>query len=63
MYLKQLEFSTFEELDELRSDWDAVKVQSLIVTERVLGVSHKVSPPPPLLTRSPQTGPPSESRA
>ena len=44
VYLNQLEFGTFEELDDLRSDWDAVKVQSLIVTERVLGVSHKVRP-------------------
>ena len=42
MYLNQLEFSTFEELDDLRPDWDAVKIQSLIVTERILGVSHKV---------------------
>ena len=42
MYWDLLEFSTFEELDNLRPDWDAVKIQSLIVTERVLGVSHKV---------------------
>ncbi|KAF0303543.1 Protein fem-1 C [Amphibalanus amphitrite] len=41
VYLNQLEFSTFEELDDLRLDWDAVKIQSLIVTERILGVTHK----------------------
>ncbi|XP_037091671.1 protein fem-1 homolog C-like [Pollicipes pollicipes] len=41
VYLYQQEFQTHEDLDDLRPDWDAVKIQSLIITERVLGVTHK----------------------
>lgn len=45
VYLHRTEFSTYADLEELQADWDAVKIQSLLVTERVLGVTHKVRAP------------------
>lgn len=40
-YLNAVEFQTFEELDNLALDLDAMRVQSLLICERILGTMHK----------------------
>lgn len=38
-----VEFQTLEELDNLSTDLDAMRTQSLLICERILGSTHKVS--------------------
>lgn len=40
-YLNQQEFTTLEELEELATDVDAMRIQSVMICERILGVQHK----------------------
>ena len=40
-YLHAVEFQTFEELENLALDLDAMRVQSLLICERILGTTHK----------------------
>lgn len=40
-YRNQKEFETFEELEALSADLDAIRIQSLLVAERILGSHHK----------------------
>ena len=40
-YLNACEFQTLEELDNLAMDLDAMRIQSLIICERILGPLHK----------------------
>jgi hypothetical protein len=37
----QLEFTTMEELDNIQADVDAMRIQSLLICERILGIHHK----------------------
>jgi hypothetical protein len=37
-----VEFQTLEELDNLSTDLDAMRTQSLLICERILGSTHKV---------------------
>lgn len=37
----QTEFATKEELDNVMTDLDAIRIQSLLITERILGPTHK----------------------
>lgn len=37
-----VEFQTLEELDHLSTDLDAMRTQSLLICERILGSTHKV---------------------
>lgn len=36
-----MEFRTLEELDNISTDMDAMRIQSLLICERILGISHK----------------------
>ena len=36
-----IEFSTMSEIDNIAVDVDAMRIQSLLISERVLGVHHK----------------------
>lgn len=38
-----VEFQTLEELDNLSTDLDAMRTQSLLICERILGSTHKVT--------------------
>ncbi|KAI8045563.1 protein fem-1 homolog C [Drosophila gunungcola] len=40
-YENAVEFSTLEELDNIATDMDAMRTQSLLICERVLGLTHK----------------------
>lgn len=40
-YLNQQEFTTLEELEELATDVDAMRIQSVMICERILGIQHK----------------------
>lgn len=40
-YRNQREFETVEELDNISSNFDVLRLQSLILTERILGPQHK----------------------
>lgn len=40
-YGNVVEFSTMIELDNIALDVDAMRVQSLLICERVLGINHK----------------------
>ncbi|XP_072398856.1 protein fem-1 homolog A-like [Diabrotica undecimpunctata] len=40
-YRYQKEFETFEELENITSDEDSMRIQSLIIAERILGTYHK----------------------
>lgn len=40
-YGNSIEFSTMSELDNISTDVDSMRIQSLLICERVLGVSHK----------------------
>lgn len=40
-YLSAVEFETFDELETLALDLDAMRVQSLLICERILGTMHK----------------------
>ncbi|XP_054168730.1 protein fem-1 homolog C-like [Oppia nitens] len=40
-YLNAFEFETHEQLDNLSMDLDAMRIQSLIICERILGALHK----------------------
>ncbi|XP_074598395.1 protein fem-1 homolog A-like [Brevipalpus obovatus] len=41
IYQFRTEFETFQELDRLIADTDAMKIQSLLIFERILGVKHR----------------------
>lgn len=40
-YCNAVEFQTLEELDNIAVDIDAMRVQSLLICERILGITHK----------------------
>ena len=40
-YLNAKEFTTMQELDSVVNDLDAIRIQSLLVSERILGPLHK----------------------
>lgn len=40
-YENAVEFATLEELDNIATDMDAMRTQSLLICERVLGLTHK----------------------
>ncbi|XP_061389317.1 protein fem-1 homolog C [Musca vetustissima] len=40
-YRNAVEFRTLEELDNISTDMDAMRIQSLLICERILGISHK----------------------
>lgn len=40
-YENAVEFTTLEELDNIATDMDAMRTQSLLICERVLGLTHK----------------------
>lgn len=40
-YGNAVEFSTLTELDNIAVDVDAMRIQSLLICERVLGIDHK----------------------
>lgn len=40
-YKNAVEFSTMEELDAISLDLDAIRIQSLLICERILGPHHK----------------------
>ncbi|RWS26719.1 Protein fem-1-like protein [Leptotrombidium deliense] len=40
-YLNHVEFETLQELESLALDYDAIRVQSLLICERILGPIHK----------------------
>lgn len=40
-YRFQKEFETVEELDNISTDLDLIRLQSLIIAERILGPHHK----------------------
>lgn len=40
-YANMIEFTTIEELDNIATDVDLMRVQSLMICERVLGIHHK----------------------
>lgn len=40
-YGNAVEFKTMEELDNIATDVDAMRIQSLLICERVLGIHHK----------------------
>lgn len=40
-YGNAVEFSTVGELDNIAVDVDAMRIQSLLICERILGISHK----------------------
>lgn len=39
-YNNAMEFSTLTELDNIATDVDAMRIQSLLICERILGVQH-----------------------
>ncbi len=40
-YLNAIEFQTLDELENLSMDLDSMRIQSLIICERILGPLHK----------------------
>ncbi|XP_017474251.1 PREDICTED: protein fem-1 homolog C [Rhagoletis zephyria] len=40
-YGNAVEFTTLEELDNIATDMDAMRIQSLLICERILGITHK----------------------
>ncbi len=40
-YGNAVEFSTLTELDNIAVDVDAMRIQSLLICERILGINHK----------------------
>lgn len=40
-YGNAIEFTTLEELDNIATDVDAMRIQSLLICERILGLTHK----------------------
>lgn len=40
-YRNQTEFESLEELEALSTDLDSIRIQSLLIAERVLGTHHK----------------------
>ncbi|KAJ6623917.1 Protein fem-1 like C [Pseudolycoriella hygida] len=40
-YGNAVEYSTLAELDNIASDMDAMRIQSLLICERILGINHK----------------------
>ncbi|XP_017143255.1 protein fem-1 homolog A [Drosophila miranda] len=40
-YNNSVEFTTLEELDNIETDMDAMRIQSLLICERILGLTHK----------------------
>lgn len=40
-YGHTVEFSTLTELDNIAVDVDAMRIQSLLICERILGINHK----------------------
>ncbi|XP_037945042.1 protein fem-1 homolog A [Teleopsis dalmanni] len=40
-YNNAVEFTTLEELDNIHADMDAMRIQSLLICERILGTAHK----------------------
>ncbi|XP_054726310.1 protein fem-1 homolog A [Anastrepha obliqua] len=40
-YGNAVEFSTLDELDNIATDMDAMRIQSLMICERILGITHK----------------------
>lgn len=39
-YGSSIEFTTLAELDNISTDVDAMRIQSLLICERVLGIQH-----------------------
>lgn len=40
-YVNAVEFSSLAELDNIAVDVDAMRIQSLLICERILGINHK----------------------